>query len=158
MSNAHEFTMKTIDGKEKKLSDYAGKVLLVVNVASRCGYTPQYTGLEALHRELNGKGLAIIGVPCNQFGEQEPGTSEQIKSFCSTKYDVTFDIMAKVDVNGDAAHPFYKWLTSQSDKPGPIKWNFCKFVVGKDGKFVARFGSSTEPDSKTLRDAITSAM
>jgi glutathione peroxidase len=154
--NAHEFKLKTIDGQEKSLADYKGKVLLIVNVASRCGFTHQYEGLEKLHREMKDKGVVVIGVPCNQFGAQEPGTEEQIKTFCSTKYDVTFDMFSKVDVNGQNAHPLYKWLTTEGK--GDVKWNFAKFLVGKDGKLITRFDSKVEPGSSTLRSAIEQAL
>ena len=153
--------MKTIDGETKKLSDYAGKVLLVVNVASRCGLTPHYTGLEKLYRELKDEGLVVLGFPCNQFGAQEPGTEEEIQTFCSTKYDVSFPLFAKLDVNGPARSPVYAFLTSADVKPegaGDIKWNFGKFVVGKDGQVVARFAPPTDPNDPAIREAIATAL
>ena len=156
MNTAHDFTLKTIDGKDKKLSDYQGKVLLLVNVASRCGFTPQYKGLEELHRAWKEKGVCVLGIPCNQFGEQEPGTEAEIQTFCSTTYDVTFDMFSKVDVNGETAHPLYRWLTSEGG--GEIKWNFNKFLVGKDGRYITRFGSTTAPDSKKLLEALAGAV
>lgn len=156
MPSAHDFTLKTIDGKDKKLSDYAGKVLLVVNVASRCGYTPQYKGLEELHTMLGPKGLAVLGVPCNQFGAQEPGSEAEIQAFCDTHYGVTFDMFSKIDVNGASAHPLYRWLTAEGG--GNVKWNFTKFLVGKDGKALGRFESGTKPESPELRKAIDVAL
>jgi glutathione peroxidase len=158
MTTAHDFTLKTIDGKERSLSHYKGRVLLVVNVASQCGLTPQYTALEALHRRLVGRGLAVLGVPCNQFGAQEPANDDAIKTFCSTKYDVTFDMFSKVDVNGDKAHPLYKWLTGDAKHGGDIKWNFGKFLIGKNGELLARFEPQTTPDDKQLVDAIEKAL
>ncbi len=154
--NAHDFTLKTIDGKDKKLDAYAGKAMLVVNVASQCGLTPQYEGLEALHKEMAQKGLAVLGVPCNQFGAQEPGTEKEIATFCSTSYGVTFDMFSKVDVNGAGAHPLYKWLTADGDKP--IEWNFGKFLIGKDGAVVARFDPKVPPTDPALRQAIERAL
>ena len=156
--NAHDFTLKTIDGKDKKLADYRGKALLVVNVASECGFTPQYKGLQELHEKLGPKGLAVIGVPCNQFGAQEPGTEMEISAFCQKNFGVTFDMFSKVDVNGATAHPLFQWLTAQGEKPGPIKWNFGKFVVDKNGAFVTRFGHKTEPNDAELAAAITNAL
>lgn len=161
MTTIHDLEVKTIDGETKKLSDYAGKVLLVVNVASRCGLTPHYTGLEKLYRELKDEGLVVLGFPCNQFGAQEPGTEEEIQTFCSTKYDVTFPLFAKLDVNGAARAPLYALLTSADAKPegaGDLKWNFGKFVVGKDGKVVARFAPPTDPNDPALRRAIATAL
>ena len=142
MTKLHDFTQKTIDGKEAPLSAYAGKVALVVNVASKCGLTPQYEGLEALYRELAPKGFVVLGFPCNQFMGQEPGTDAEIASFCSTKYDVTFPLFSKIDVNGETQAPLYAWLTREDAKPegaGDVAWNFGKFLVGKDGNVVARF-------------------
>lgn len=147
--NVHEFTVKAPDGSEKKLSDYAGRPLLIVNTASKCGFTPQFEGLEALHRKY-GEKLAVIGFPCNQFGGQEPGNAEEIANFCSLTYDVTFPMMAKIDVNGDGADPLYKHLTTE--KPGllgskKIKWNFTKFLVDKAGKVVSRYAPLDKPES-----------
>lgn len=156
--NAHDFSLQTIDGSARSLAHYRGKVLLVVNVASECGYTPQYQGLEELHQKLGPRGLAVIGVPCNQFGAQEPGTEKEIAAFCQKNYGVTFDLFSKIDVNGEHAHPFFQWLTAQSDKPGPIKWNFSKFVVDKNGAFVARFGHRTEPNDAKLVASIEAAL
>ena len=157
----HEHTAKDIDGNERSLSDYRGKALLVVNVASQCGLTPQYEGLEKLHQELSAKGLAVLGFPCNQFGAQEPGSEADIKEFCSTRYSVSFPMFSKLDVNGSGRHPIYAWLTSQStepDGPGDIKWNFAKFVLDRNGNVVARFAPTTAPDDPALRQAIERAL
>ena len=137
--------MKGIDGKEVDLSTYKGKVILFVNVASKCGYTPQYKGLQALHEKYNKDGLVIIGVPCNQFGKQEPGSDKEIAEFCETNYKVTFPLLSKVDVNGEAACPLYRTLTEQ--KGGKIKWNFTKFLIGKNGQIVERFEPKDTPAS-----------
>ena len=150
MSTLHDIEVTTIDGKAKKLSAWAGKVLLVVNVASKCGFTPQYAGLEALWRKLGKKGLVVLGFPCDQFGHQEPGNEEEIRSFCSLKYDVTFPMFAKVEVNGENAHPLYKLLKKAA--PGllgteAIKWNFTKFLVDREGKVVARYAPTDTPES-----------
>jgi glutathione peroxidase len=137
--------MKTIDGKEVNLADkYKGQVLLIVNVASKCGATPQYKQLEDLQDKYHGKGLSVVGFPCNQFGGQEPGSEDEIAKFCKSKYDVSFDLFSKIDVNDDAAAPIYKELTA---KDGPIKWNFEKFVIGRNGEIVARFPTGTKPDA-----------
>jgi glutathione peroxidase len=150
MTTVYDFTARTIDGAEQSLSAYRGKALLVVNVASKCGFTPQYTGLEALHRKLAARGFTVLGFPCDQFGHQEPGDEAQIKSFCSLNYDVTFPLFAKIDVNGSNAHPLYQWLKSQ--KPGvlgteAIKWNFTKFLIDANGAVVRRYGSADKPES-----------
>jgi glutathione peroxidase len=146
----HDFKAKTIDGKEISLSDYRGKVLLIVNVASKCGFTPQYEGLEKLYKKYKGQGFEVLGFPCNQFGAQEPGTETDIKSFCDLNFGVTFPLFAKIDVNGANAHPLYKYLTH--DKPGvlgteAIKWNFTKFLIDKQGEPVERYGSADKPES-----------
>lgn len=157
----HGLSAKTIDGTERSLGAYAGKVLLVVNVASRCGLTPHYTGLEKLWREKEGDGLVVLGFPCNQFGAQEPGTEAEIQSFCSTKYDVTFPLFAKLDVNGPGQHPIYAALTSAKTSPvgpGDISWNFEKFVIDRKGEVVARFAPPTKPDAPELRAAIDRAL
>lgn len=147
----YNFKVKTIDGKEISLADYKNKVLLIVNVASYCGYTKQYKGLQELYSKYKDKGFEILGFPCNQFGEQEPGTNEEIKQFCSTNYNVTFPLFDKIEVNGDNAHPLYKYL--KSAKPGllndNIKWNFTKFLVDKNGTVVYRYWTKTTPDSLT---------
>ena len=145
----HDYTVKKADGTELKLSEIGGPIL-VVNVASKCGFTPQYAGLEALHRKYKDRGLTVLGFPCNQFGGQEPGSAEQIASFCSLNYDVTFPVLAKVEVNGDGAHPLFKYL--KKEKPGlmglqSIKWNFTKFLIDKTGKPVARYAPADKPES-----------
>jgi glutathione peroxidase len=150
--SVYEFAAKTIEGKEVSLSNYKGKALLVVNVASKCGFTPQYEGLEKLYKDYKDKGLEILGFPCNQFGAQEPGTEADIQSFCSLTYGVSFPMFAKVDVNGSNAHPLYKYLTHE--KPGilgteAIKWNFTKFLIGKNGEPIKRYGSADKPESLT---------
>ncbi|MHC9244411.1 glutathione peroxidase [Aeromonas jandaei] len=145
-----DLTLQQLDGTPYPLAQLAGKVILVVNVASRCGFTPQYEGLEALYRELGPEGLEILGFPCNQFGQQEPGNAEEIARFCSLDYPVTFPIMAKCDVNGEQAHPLYQWL--KKEKPGllgleNVKWNFTKFLIDRDGNVVERFAPTTKPES-----------
>ena len=145
----YEITARRIDGQERDLSEYRGKVLLIVNVASRCGFTPQYTGLEALYRKYRDRGFAVLGFPCNQFGAQEPGTEAEIGSFCSTTYDVSFPLFAKIEVNGDGTHPLYRLL--KSEKPGVlgtegIKWNFTKFLVDREGQVRKRFAPNDKPE------------
>ena len=147
--------VKTLAGKEVSLDQYVGKVVLIVNVASKCGLTPHYKGLQAMYDKYKEKGFEILGFPCNQFGGQEPGTAEEIQTFCSTKYNVTFPLFEKIDVNGPEQSPLYKKLT---EKGGPIKWNFEKFVVGRDGKLVKRFGPRTEPGDKELVETIETAL
>ncbi len=149
MNSIYDFVVNDIDGQEVKLSDYQGKALLIVNVASYCGYTKQYSGLEAIYKKYKDKGFEILAFPCNQFGNQEPGTNEEIKQFCSSKFDVTFKLFDKIDVNGDGAHPLYIYL--KNEKPGimgtkDIKWNFTKFLIDKNGKIVERFGSNKTPE------------
>jgi glutathione peroxidase len=150
MSSIYDFEANTIDGQTLKLDAYKGKTLLIVNVASKCGFTPQYKGLEALYRKFKDKGLVILGFPCDQFGHQEPGDENEIKNFCSLNYDVTFPMFAKIKVNGDDAHPLYKFL-KQEEKgilgTSGIKWNFTKFLVDKAGTVVKRYGSMDSPDS-----------
>lgn len=158
---AYSFKMNSLEGKEVDLSKYKGKVMLAVNVASRCGYTPQYAGLQELHKKFKEKGLIVAGFPCNQFGGQEPGTAKDIASFCEKNYGVDFAMFEKVDVNKDDACDLYKYLTDQEAKPkgkGPVRWNFEKFLVGKDGKVIARFGSGTSPDDKELVSMIEKAL
>lgn len=145
-----ELTLQRLDGSELPLASLAGQVILVVNVASRCGFTPQYTGLEALYRELGPEGLVILGFPCDQFGHQEPGDAEEIARFCSLDYPVSFPIMAKCEVNGEQAHLFYQWL--KKEKPGllgleNVKWNFTKFLIDRDGQVVDRFAPTTKPEN-----------
>ncbi len=156
MPTAHDFTAKTIAGQDKKLSDYEGNVLLIVNVASECGLTPQYDGLEKLHETYAGKGLRVVGFPANEFGAQEPGSNEQIQEFCRTKYGVKFDMMGKVVVKGDGIHPLFAWLTKETG--GDIKWNFGKFLVGKKGEILARFEPKTEPMDPEVVSAIEKAL
>jgi glutathione peroxidase len=161
MASLHDFKATTIDGATKNLGDYAGKVLLVVNVASQCGLTPHYAGLESVYRQYRDRGFAVLGFPCNQFGAQEPGNEAEIASFCSTKFDVTFPLFAKIEVNGPGRHPIYDFLTqqrAQPDGPGDIQWNFAKFVVGKDGKVVARFSPMVEPTAPELVAAIEAGL
>jgi glutathione peroxidase len=148
MASLHDFTAETLEGRNQSLADYRGKVALVVNVASRCGFTPQYTGLEALWKEYADRGLVILGFPCNQFGAQEPGDAAQIREFCSLTYPVSFPMFAKVEVNGERAHPLYSFLKSAA--PGvlgteAVKWNFTKFLVGKDGRVAGRYAPTTKP-------------
>jgi glutathione peroxidase len=143
-----DFTATTLAGQEQALSAYAGKVALVVNTASKCGFTPQYAGLEELHEKYADQGLVVLGFPCNQFGGQEPGDAEEIGAYCEQNYGVTFPMFAKIDVNGPDAHPLYQWLrTEKSGVLGDrIKWNFTKFLVGRDGAVIKRYGSATTPD------------
>lgn len=148
--NVHDFDMPMPDGSSRSLRDYAGKVLLIVNTASKCGFTPQYEGLEELHRDYAEKGFEVLGFPCNQFGDQEPGNAEEIASFCSLNYDVTFPLSAKIDVNGAAADPLWDYLKEQQAGvlgSRNIKWNFTKFLVDRNGNVVGRYGSVTKPES-----------
>jgi len=155
----HEITVKDIDGKETKMDAYKGKVVLIVNVASQCGLTPQYKSLEAVYQKYKDKGLVVLGFPCNQFGNQEPGTNEEIKEFCSSKFNVTFPLFDKIDVNGEKRHPLYVALAGKdSPYPGDIKWNFNKFLVGRDGKILKRFEPRTTPDSAEMTEAIEAAL
>ncbi len=154
-SSVHEFTMNNLAGKPVSLADYKGKVVLVVNVASKCGYTPQYEGLEALYKKYKDKGLVVLGFPANNFGSQEPGTNDEIGAFCKSKYGVTFPMFAKISVKGDDKAPLYGFLTSTG---GEIPWNFTKFLVGKDGKPMQRFASNVEPNSSELSAAIEKAL
>ena len=154
-----EIPFETADGKETSLAAYKGKAVLLVNVASKCGFTKQYSGLQKLYEEKKGDGLVILAFPCNDFGGQEPGSIEEIQKFCSTKFDVTFPIMAKIHVKGKEQHPLYTALTGEDGAfPGNVKWNFGKVLIGKDGKPIARFGSSTKPDSDELVKAISTAL
>src|SRR5271169_2472685 len=151
--------LKDIDGKPTSLKAYEGKVLLIVNVASKCGYTPQYTGLEALQEKYKAKGFSVLGFPCNQFGKQEPGTAEEIKQFCSSRYQVTFPLFEKLEVNGPNRHPLYAMLAGKEAAfPGDIHWNFTKFLIGRDGKVLKRFESKVKPDSPDMVQAIESAL
>ena len=148
-NTVYDYRVKTIDGVEKSLGDYKGKVLLIVNVASNCGNTPQYEGLQELYEKYKDKGFEILAFPCNQFGAQEPGTNEEIKNFCSTNYHITFQLFDKIDVNGANEHPLYKFLKNQQSGliTDDIKWNFTKFLINKDGKPVDRFAPKTQPAS-----------
>jgi glutathione peroxidase len=158
-SSLYDIPLKDIDGKSTSLGQYKGKVLLVVNVASKCGYTPQYKSLEATYEKYKDKGFAVLGFPCNQFGGQEPGTNDQIKQFCSDKYNVTFPLFDKLEVNGPNRHPLYTALAGKdSPYPGDIKWNFGKFLVGRDGKIIKRFDSGATPDSPEVVGAIEAAL
>ena len=153
----YEFEAETLDGRPAALSDYRGKVLLIVNTASKCGLTPQYEGLEALYRKHKDQGFAVLGFPCNQFGAQEPGDAGEIASFCSLTYDVSFPMMSKLSVKGDDQTPLYQFLTSKSADPkfgGEIKWNFTKFLVDRKGNVVQRFESKITPDSPEVTSAI----
>lgn len=150
MTTAYDFTAAGLDGREQPLSDHAGKVLLVVNVASKCGFTPQYTGLENLWRAYGERGLVVLGFPCDQFGHQEPGDADEIRSFCSLTYDVDFPMFAKVEVNGDGAHPLWKWLKGEKGGflgIGAVKWNFSKFLIGRDGRVLKRYAPTDTPES-----------
>jgi glutathione peroxidase len=158
-TTAYDFTAQGLDGQPAPLEAYRGKVLLIVNTASQCGFTPQYAGLEGLWKKYRDRGLIVLGFPCNQFGGQEPGDSAAIANFCSLTYDVSFPMMAKIDVNGPTAHPLYAWL--KQEKRGllgseSVKWNFTKFLVGRDGEVIARYGSTAEP--KSLERAIEAAL
>ena len=152
--NVHDFSAKTIDGRDVKLAEYKGHPLLVVNVASKCGLTPQYEGLEKLNKELGARGLRVLGFPANEFGKQEPGTNDEIQSFCTSNYGVDFDMFEKVVVKGEGIHPLFAYLTKDSKFAGEIKWNFNKFLVDKDGEVVARFEPQVEPNSPEVRKAI----
>ena len=154
-----EIPLKDIDGKDTSLKAFKGKVVLLVNVASKCGLTPQYTALEATYRKYQKQGLVIVGIPCNDFGSQEPGTADEIKTFCSTKYDVTFPLMGKLHVKGAEQHPLYAALTGANAKfPGEIKWNFGKFLIGRNGELLSRFEPKTTPDDPTVTAAIEAAL
>jgi len=152
-----QFKEKSLEGKDVDMSKYQGKVLLIVNTASRCGFTPQYKALEALHEKYGKEGLVVLGFPCNQFLRQEPGNAQQIRDFCTSKYNVQFDLFEKIDVKGKNQAPIYKWLTSAEttpSDPGDVKWNFEKFLIGKDGKVVARYRSRIDPGSPPVVQAI----
>jgi glutathione peroxidase len=157
----YDFAVKTIDGRDKTLADYEGKVLLVVNVASQCGLTPQYAGLETLHEKYAPLGLSVLGFPANEFGAQEPGSNEQVKEFCTTNYGVKFDMFAKVKVKGQGIDPLFQYLTGPDTNPGfsgDIRWNFNKFLVGRDGKVIARFEPTVAPTSSEIVSAIEAAL
>jgi glutathione peroxidase len=160
-SRIYEFSANTIDGKAKRLADYKGKALLVVNVASKCGFTRQYEGLEGLHEKFGPRGLAVLGFPANEFGSQEPGTDEQIKAFCATTYGVKFDMFSKVKVKGPGIDPLFAYLTSPDTNPkfgGDIRWNFNKFLVNRKGEIVGRFEPKVEPTSPEMESAIEAVL
>ena len=157
----YDIPVKTLNGEDSKLGELSGKTLLVVNVASKCGLTPQYTALEELHERLAPRGFAVVGFPCNQFGGQEPGTAEEIEQFCSTSYGVTFPLFEKIEVNGPGRHPLYEELTAVPDadgQSGDVQWNFEKFVIGPSGSVVARFRPRTAPDDPAVLSAIESTL
>ncbi len=159
MTTAYDFTARDIDGNDKPLADFKGDALLVVNVASKCGFTPQYTGLEALQKRFHAQGFNVLGFPCDQFGHQEPGDEAEIRNFCSLTYDVSFPMFSKVDVNGAGAHPLYQWLKKEKSGLlgiGAIKWNFTKFLVGRDGKVLRRYAPTDKPEA--LADDIATAL
>ena len=161
MPNLYDFEARTITGEDSSLRDYAGKVAVVVNVASKCGLTPQYAGLEKLYETHHARGLEVLGFPCNQFAGQEPGSDAEVQEFCKLRYGVSFPLFSKIDVNGAARHPLYAWLSAEDaapEGPGDIKWNFGKFVVGRDGQVVARFAPPTAPDDPALVAAIEKAL
>ena len=161
MPALHDFTAQRNDGDQQSLSDYSGKVCLVVNVASKCGLTPQYEGLQRLYERFKNRGFEVLAFPCNQFAGQEPGSDAEIAEFCSTNFDVDFPLFSKIEVNGDGRSPLYAWLTgedTQPDGPGDVKWNFAKFLVDGSGSAVARFEPQTEPEAGELVTAIESAL
>jgi glutathione peroxidase len=150
MSTAYDFEARTIDGRQVPLAQFKGQPLLIVNTASACGFTPQFAGLEKLHEAYGGRGLVVLGFPCNQFGAQDPGSDSEIAQFCQLNYGVSFPMMSKIDVNGDTAHPLYRWLTAEA--PGllgtkAIKWNFTKFLIGRDGTVIKRYAPQDKPES-----------
>ena len=155
----HDVKLKDIDGKDTTLAAYKGKVLLIVNVASKCGFTKQYAGLETIYQKYKDQGFVVLGFPCNQFGGQEPGSNEEIKQFCSSKFNVTFPLFDKLEVKGEKRHPLYEALVGKdSPFPGDIKWNFTKFLIGKDGKILKRFESAATPESPGVTEAIDAAI
>jgi len=159
--SVYDYTLKTIDGQPLPLASLKGKVVMLVNVASRCGYTPQYAGLEALYEKHKDQGFVIVGIPANNFGSQEPGTNAEIKTFCKSKYDVKFPMASKVSVKGDDQDPLYQYLTNKSSDPtaaGEIKWNFTKFLIGRDGKTIARFEPAVTPADPALNAAVEKAL
>ncbi|MBI3785057.1 MAG: glutathione peroxidase [Deltaproteobacteria bacterium] len=161
MATTYDFTAQTIDGEQCSLRDFQGKVLLVVNVASQCGLTPHYAGLEELYRNYKDRGLVVLGFPCNQFGSQEPGTEADIKKFCETRFGVSFPMFSKIDVNGPGKHALYDHLTrqpTQPDGPGDIQWNFAKFLIDRSGQVAARFAPTVAPVSEELVSAIEKAL
>ena len=162
MNSIYDFTMKNIDGNDVNLGEFKGKVLLIVNVASKCGFTPQYTGLEELYQRFKDKGFEVLGFPCNQFASQDPGNNAQIADFCQRNYGVNFQMMSKIDVNGSGAHPLYQWLCAEA--PGllgskAIKWNFTKFLLGRDGRVIKRYAPQDAPEkiAKDIEAALQAA-
>ncbi len=161
VKSIYDFTMRDMDGKDVSLADFRGQVVMLVNVASKCGFTPQYAGLETLYRKHKDRGFAILGFPANNFLFQEPGSDADIRAFCSTKYNVTFPMFSKISVKGADQHPLYRYLTAKDTNPefgGAITWNFNKFLVGRDGKILARFGSKAEPMSEEVVKAVEEAL
>jgi glutathione peroxidase len=157
-ASAHEFSFTTIDGQPLPLTSFRDKVVLVVNTASACGLTPQYDGLEKLYSDYRDRGLVVLGVPCNQFAGQEPGTDAEIKDFCETRFNIDFPLTAKTDVKGDAAHPFYKWAKAQLGEPAEPVWNFHKILIGKSGEALQAFGPRTDPQDTEVTSAIEKAL
>jgi glutathione peroxidase len=161
MPTLHDFSARAITGEETSLRDFAGKVAVVVNVASKCGLTPQYAGLEKLYEAHRARGLEVLGFPCNQFAGQEPGSDAEVQEFCKVRYGVSFPLFAKIDVNGATRHPLYAWLSAEDaapEGPGDVKWNFGKFVIGRDGRVKARFAPTTAPDDPAFVAAIEKAL
>ena len=161
MASLHDYTHKTLDGRTRALADFKGRAVLVVNVASRCGLTPQYAGLQKLQEAYGARGFDVLGFPCNQFMGQEPGSEAQIAEFCTKNYGVTFPMFAKLEVNGAGRAPLFAWLTQEKaapDGPGDVAWNFAKFLVGKDGQLIARFNPRVAPDAPELVAAIEKAL
>ncbi|MDX9997322.1 MAG: glutathione peroxidase [Phenylobacterium sp.] len=156
--SAYDFTFTTIDGQPLPMSTFQGKAVLVVNTASKCGLTPQYEGLQSLYSEMKSEGLVVLGVPCNQFAGQEPGSETEIRSFCETNFDVDFPLTSKVEVKGDGAHPFYRWVRERLGEEAEPVWNFHKILIGKDGQPVKAFGPRTEPKDDTVKEAIAAAL
>jgi glutathione peroxidase len=157
-TSIYDFTMKSIEGKPTSLKKYKGKVLLVVNVASKCGLTKQYTALQSVYSKYKDQGLVVLGFPANNFGGQEPGSDEEIQGFCNTNYNVSFPMFSKISVKGEDIAPLYKWLIEETGNKGDIEWNFGKFLIGKDGKSAKRFSPTEKPDSKALVEAIEFAL
>jgi glutathione peroxidase-family protein len=155
--SVYDFTMETIDGKPLALSSYKGQVLLIINTASKCGFTKQYAGIQQLYEKYKDRGLVVLGFPANNFGGQEPGTNEEIQQFCTTRFNVTFPMFGKISVKGGNTHPLYGWLTSHPNGK-PVAWNFNKFLIGRDGNLIAHFGSRTAPEAAELISAIEAAL
>jgi len=158
MTALHSIPLTLIDGTETDFGRFKGEVVLVVNVASQCGFTPQYAGLEALHNKFRDQGFQVLGVPCNQFAGQEPGTEAEIKAFCETRFNVDFPLTSKVEVKGEGAHPFYKWAQAQLGEPAVPVWNFHKILIGKHGEAIAAFGPRTDPLDASITGAVEAAL